>query len=410
MDNHEFPGKSSQSERWALAARQFQRIFEGAGWKVKSLPRGAAFDAALLVRRRKAAYAVELKAGSEGRSDRLIPLFAQAALQVMRGDRRNARPLAVVSAPRIPVHAAEQVLQFAAEYAPDVAVGVLDFQGLRRFRGPELEDLNAGPVAPPSAARSGSVRNARHLFSDLNQWMLKALLAPELPAHLLSAPRGRYGNASQLARAAHVSVMSAFRFVQQLREEGYLHESSSSLELVRRQDLFARWQAAGDRAVREVPMKFRLPGDARAQLRKVLSSGRACLGLFAAADALRLGFVDGVPPHVYVERLQPSSLVAWKSLRPSEAGELPDVVLRQAPSPQSVFRGMVRADGAAVSDVIQVWLDVASHPARGREQADLIRQRVLDPIIGKGFAGSAAPGRHSRGAGTCRLHTRLPRQ
>ncbi len=410
MNNLELLSKSSQGERWRLAARQLQVIFEEAGWKVKSLARGGAFEADLLVRRRKVAYVVELKAASEGRSDRLIPLFAQAALQVMRGASKNALPLAIVSAPRIPRRAAEQVLEFAARYAPDLAVGVFDLEGLRLFHGPQLEDLNAEPVALPPASRSGSARDSRHLFSDLNQWMLKALLAPELPTHLLSAPRGRYGNASQLARAAHVSVMSAFRFVQQLREEGYLHESSSSLELVRRQDLFARWQAAGDRAVREVPMKFRLPGDARAQLRKVLSSGRACLGLFAAADALRLGFVDGVPPHVYVERLQPSSLVAWKSLRPSEAGELPDVVLRQAPSPQSVFRGMVRADGAAVADVIQVWLDVASHPARGREQADLIRQRVLDPIIGKGFAGRAAPGRHSRGVGTCRLHTRLPRQ
>ena len=73
-------------------------------------------------------------------------------------------------------------------------------------------------------------------------------------------------------------------------------------------------------------MRFRLPGDAEAQLRKVLSSGRACLALFAAADALKLGFVQGVPPYVYVERIQPSSLAAWKNLRPCEPGESPDVV------------------------------------------------------------------------------------
>jgi hypothetical protein len=100
---------------------------------------------------------------------------------------------------------------------------------------------------------------------------------------------------------------------------------------------------------------------------------------------LKLGFVQGVPPpHVYVERVQTSSLVGWKNLRPCEAGEQPDVLLRQAPVPNSIFRGMVRGDGAAASDVLQVWLDVSSHPARGREQADLIRQRVLDPIINGG--------------------------
>jgi len=97
-------------------------------------------------------------------------------------------------------------------------------------------------------------------------------------------------------------------------------------------------------------MRFRLPGDPPAQLRKVLSSGRACLALFAAADALQLGFVQGVPPFVYVQRVHPSSLAAWKNLRPCEPGESPDVVLRQAQAPQSVFRGMVRAGDAAASD------------------------------------------------------------
>jgi hypothetical protein len=211
--------------------------------------------------------------------------------------------------------------------------------------------------------------------------MLKVLLAPELPEDLLSAPRGLYRNASELAEAAQVSVMSAFRFVQQLQDEGYLHESSASLALVRREQLFERWQAANDRPCREAQMRFVLPGDSRAELGKLLESGRVCLALFAAADALHLGFVRGVPPYVYVERLQPSSLRSWKKLRPCEPGESPDVVLRQPLAPKSVFRAMVGA--AASCDVLQVWLDVASHPSRGREQADLIPQRVLEPLLRK---------------------------
>jgi hypothetical protein len=35
----------------------------------------------------------------------------------------------------------------------------------------------------------------------------------------------------------------------------------------------------------------------------------------------------------------------------------------------------------AACDVLQVWIDVASHPSRGREQADLIRKRVLQRVI-----------------------------
>jgi len=225
-----------------------------------------------------------------------------------------------------------------------------------------------------------SSRASGHLYSDLNQWMLKVLLAPEIPDALLSAPRGQYRNASQLARAARVSVMSAFRFVQQLQDEGYLSESGPYLNLVRREDLFRRWVSAA-RSIKEVPMRYLLKGDPNNQLRKMLSSGRACLALFAAAEALKLGFVEGVPPYVYVERIQPSNLSAWKNLRRCGPGEPPELILRQAPAPQSVFRGLVRPKDMAASDVLQVWVDVSSHPSRGREQADLIRKRVLERVI-----------------------------
>ena len=383
MGSSDLPGKSSQTDRWRAAEERFRFLLEEHGWKLKAVLRKSSYEADLLARRGPVSYAVEFKAASEGRSDRLVPLFAQAALQVMRIERGNALPLAVVCAPRITMAVAQQVFEFAAKYVPDdLAVGVFDFQGLAVFRGHGLESLNA---QPPGSPRSISpVRESRPLFSDLSQWMLKVLLANELPEHLLSAPRGHYRNASQLARAAHVSVMSAFRFVDQLREDGHLHESASSLQLVRRESLFSRWQAASDRAPREIPMRFRLPGNSEGRLRKIVGSGRACLALFAAADALKLGFVKGVPPHVYVERIQPAHIAAWKSLRPCEPGESPDVVMRQAAAPQSVFRGMVRVDGAAASDVVQVWLDVAAHPSRGAEQADLIRRRVLEPIIARG--------------------------
>ena len=380
MKNLEKPEKSAARERGHRAESLLAGIFEKAGWRVEREPQGQRSPCDMIVRRPGVAYAVEVKAGVEGRGDRLVPLFAQAVLQSVSAARRNEKPLAVVAAPKINQHAADQVLKFAEHYAPDAAAGVIDFEGLRMFRGSQLEALNA-ETPRLSLKASKSPRVSGHLFSDLNQWMLKVLLAPEIPEALLSAPRGQYSNASQLARAANVSVMSAFRFVQQLQDEGYLSESGPYLKVVRREDLFRRWQASAVRSVKEVPMKYLLKGEPRAQLRKVVGSGRACLALFAAADALKLGFVEGVPPYVYVERLQHSNLSAWKNLRQCGPGELPDLILRQAPAPQSVFRGLVRPNGVAASDVLQIWADVASHPSRGREQADLIRSRVLERVI-----------------------------
>jgi hypothetical protein len=324
-------------------------------------------------------YAVEVKAAVEGRADRLLPLFSQAVLQSLHGAGTNATPLAVVAAPKISHGAAKQILRFAERYAPDAAAGVIDFEGLRLFGGPHLEMLNAEAPKSPMAPKSRRVSG--HLFSDLNQWMLKVLLAPEVPEELLSAPRERYRNASQLAEAAQVSMMSAFRLVQQLQNEGYLSESDSYLNLVRREDLFRSWQASAVRSIKEIPMRYLLKGDPHAQLRKILDSGRSCLALFAAAEALNFGFVEGVPPYVYVERIRAADLASFKNLRHCEPGEPLDLILRQAPAPESVFRGMVSANGTAACDVLQVWLDVSSHPSRGREQADLIRRKFLGKII-----------------------------
>jgi len=379
MENHELPGKSDALQRGRFAESLLAAMFEKAGWQVRRGPSGDS-GRDLVVRRKGIEYAVEIKAAPEGRGDRLVPLFAQAVLESARAAGQKAVPLVIVAAPKISPRAAEQVMKFAEDHAPDAAAGVIDFEGLAMFRGPHLEEMNArGRDLPVSVRRS--VRDSGQFFSDLNQWMLKVLVAPELPDALLSAPRGQYRNASQLARAAKVSVMSAFRFVRQLQHEGYLHESAPYLSLVRREDLLRRWQALSVRSVSEVPMRFVLPGDGQAQLRRMLGSGRACLALFAAADALRLGFVEGVPPYVYVQRIRPANLTAWKNLRACAPGESPDLIVRQAPAPQSVFRGMVRPGDMAACDVLQVWVDVAAHPSRGREQADLIRQRVLQRVI-----------------------------
>jgi hypothetical protein len=58
-------------------------------------------------------------------------------------------------------------------------------------------------------------------------------------------------------------------------------------------------------------------------------------------------------------------------------GKEADLFVRIPGNRESVFRGAVRKDSVPVSDILQVWLDVGQHPARGKEQADLIWRRIL---------------------------------
>jgi len=290
----------------------------------------------------------------------------------------------VVAAPRIADPVADALREFARDHAPDVAVGLLDREGLRSFVGPGLERLNA-PRKQGAGEPARASGHAVDLFSDLNQWMLKVLLAPYLNRFDLfpeSMPRARYRNASELARAASVSVMSAFRLVRQLEQEHFLDQANGVLRLVRLEALLDRWQAVYVRPVREWPVRWILPGDERRQLPRAMEAlgDRACLGLFAAARAMNLGHVEGAPLHIYVDD------VRIDRLRKAGLSEAPkaqpvSVLLRVPSAKESVFRGAVKAQNLAASDVLQVWLDVSAHPARGREQANVIYRHVIKPMI-----------------------------
>jgi hypothetical protein len=50
---------------------------------------------------------------------------------------------------------------------------------------------------------------------------------------------------------------------------------------------------------------------------------------------------------------------------------------------EAIFRACVSAEQAPITDILQVWLDVSTHPTRGREQALEIQRRVLKPLLRK---------------------------
>ena len=226
-----------------------------------------------MVRRGRYEYAVEVKSAAESRRDRLFPLLALAILnsQALSRRPRGASPLAVLVAPRLPERAIEDLLEYGARVAPNVAVGVMDLEGRVEMRGPGLEALKAVPAGPPLLKSAALPRQPFDLFSDLNQWMLKVLLAPRVPLPLLSAPRAPLASAASLAAAAHVSAPSAFRLLRHLSENGWIDEVAP-LRLVRIPELLRRWRAAAERPSRELRMRWLLPGRSDQLRRAVLDT------------------------------------------------------------------------------------------------------------------------------------------
>jgi len=396
-------------DRGLRPGAEFENIlaqaFRQAGWRVRRAQQAGGMEADLVIDGGGRKYVVELKVASEGRRDRLIPHLSQAILQAQAFTRRfheRAAPLAVVAARRVPASVVEHVKQFAERHAPEIAVGIIDAEGLRVFAGPGLEGLDSRPsrrstrhIAPP--------RRLPDLFSDLNQWMLKILLGQRLPTSLISIPRAQIRNASHLAESANVSVMSASRLVNRLANEGFLDERSEHLQIVRADDLLERWASVSSQMARDMPTRWIIKNDEKqffANVAKYAAESnadlavkskarnsriektpiRCCLGLFAAADALGLGFVRGVPPHLYLQR---PDLDVLQKLGLSVDARRADVYIRIPSNGEAGFRAAVVRDGLPVSDVLQIWLDASAHPARGREQANEIRRHVLKPLFGK---------------------------
>ncbi|MGH9860023.1 MAG: hypothetical protein ACRD5F_08385, partial [Candidatus Acidiferrales bacterium] len=109
---------------------------------------------------------------------------------------------------------------------------------------------------------------------------------------------------------------------------------------------------------------------------------RICLGLFAAAEQHGIGFVQGIQPHVYLERWDAEALQRL-GLYAENADRSADVFVRVPKSQGALFRASVQRNGLPVADILQVWLDVANHPVRGKEQAEQIWKRILAPCFRK---------------------------
>ena len=103
-------------------------IFRRYDWRMKACPPfGADKGVGLLESCEGFRYVVQLKVSSEGRSDPLVPLLAQAILQaksVAQAFPEQAVPLAVVAAPMISPSVAKKLRSFLTESAPDAAAGM----------------------------------------------------------------------------------------------------------------------------------------------------------------------------------------------------------------------------------------------------------------------------------------------
>jgi hypothetical protein len=351
-------------------------------------------------------YAVEIKA-SAGRARRplLRALLADAILQArVKASHVGGRALAVLAVPALSSVISAELAAYVKEFGDGEHWGALDDRGHFELHGPGLEEVSVSrATSARGPRRRGSASSAPPYdpFSDLGQWMLKILVAAEVPEKWLRSPRQPLHSVTSLAAAAAVSVPTASRFLAGLRVAGHVIEETGGFRIVRSEALFEAWRAASRSAGTERPARFVLPTSEparRMHLALVAARGpidsrksqpaskaaiapagppgrRACLALFAACRELGVGVVRGAPLHLYCEDSS-DPFLARLGLHVAAPGEAADVIVRRPRFPESVFRACVTVDDAPVADIVQCWLDVSFHPARGSEQADELARRI----------------------------------
>lgn len=180
LDTSHMPPSLPSYKHGSHAERYVADFFRSNNWNVELLPNGP-YSADLSIERGNQRFIVEIKALSESRPDRVLPMLSMAILQARAAAEHsgNALPLAVVFVPEASLSLANRVDRCAQRFAKDVPVGVISGRGEQYFSGEAFQQLNR---LPEEESRSTVSRPPQpvNLFSDLNQWMLKLLLAWEL--------------------------------------------------------------------------------------------------------------------------------------------------------------------------------------------------------------------------------------
>jgi hypothetical protein len=362
-----------------------KRLAELAGFKV-SRPKRKDEGVDFTLERGDELFAVQVKASPDVRTPILRSFLAEAILEAQSRHPSGTRPLPIIAAPSISDRMATLLREFVHRVAPTQAWGLVDGRGrLEIFDGSRA--LVSLAPRDPRADLFTRVARRPALFSDVYQWLLKVLLATDLPAELLRAPRpDRIVSNRDLARVADVSLGSAALFLSAFAREGFVERTRAGLLVVRRRELLDAWRVAA--RSRSVPVGMRwviAPDDPIQALARTIGQLReqsvaAAVGLHAACELLGHGFVRGVQPTLYVERFDRSALNKL-GLTVAEGARAPDVFVNVPLAPRSCFSGCVERNGAQVTDVIQCWLDTAWHPARGEEQAQLLWDEVIEPRL-----------------------------
>ncbi len=244
----------------------------------------------------------------------------------------------------------------------EAGIGYVDLAGNAYLRFDGILVERTGRRAP----REARVR-LRRLFSPRSTRVLRVFLEnPKVEWTL-----------AQLGAAAQVSLRTAHLVVNALADKAFVEKRRGSIRLAKGGDLLDLWVENYSFDLNQRSAFYSFIREPRKLMQRIaLTAGRAGVDYaftLHSGASLVAPFVRFTDVHLYIGG-SPAPLVEALDLRPVESG---GTVYLMGPYDQGVFYRTRKVQGMRVVGNVQLYLDLVKYPARGKEQADVLRKRVL---------------------------------
>ena len=239
-------------------------------------------------------------------------------------------------------------------------IGYVDLQGNAYIRFDNVYIERYG-----FKSRKQEKRLQKRLFTQKSGWIMRKMLAD---------PK-RIWKTQELAVAANVSLGMVYKATERLEAEGYIEKARSAIRLEKPGALLDAWRDIYRFEKHEITGYY-CPIDTREELfNRLRNLPKKSYALTLGAGAsLVAPFVRSTDTHLYMNT-EFEALGKALDLTPVEFGG--NIYIIQ-PSDVGVFYDVQTIQEVAVVSKLQLYLDLYNYPQRGREQAEYLREEMMN--------------------------------
>lgn len=262
--------------------------------------------------------------------------------------------------PGYPVFVAPFISSRGREMCKDLGLGFVDLAGnaYLKFDGILIDIWGKG-------TRKKEKRNQKKIFTTKSTWIIRKMLAEP----------NRQWKFEDLSEVTGVSLGQIYKTIDRLASEEFAQKKRGSITLSNPNELLDAWSKFYKFDKQKI-IGYYCPLPNQELILKALKNvpvDEYALTLGAAAS-LVAPFVRSSDVFIYYQE-DPDILIKSLKLKPVEFGGNVSLVM---PKDEGVFFDCQKRKGLSIVSIIQLYLDLYNYPMRGREQAEHLREQVME--------------------------------